>query len=384
MDKKRKTYLAVLSSVIVICATATAGSYFFTLTYHEGTVMSDFNGTVSSAVYDPHNGLVYVSSYYVNKLCVYNPENSSVVKTIDMPFAPSMGIYDPVYNLLYFPPLELSRYSSDVPITVINASTNTIAGNISLGNYNYVQNTVLDKSTGAIFVLANSGLFRIDGTNLTTLHLPMIFPAGGMYYAMDPNNNLSFFLDSNPVATYALENYSNSTSGVTQFHDLNPLSARGVYIEFIPHTNQLIFATTKAIYCVNPLNISDIQFSIATPQTRNGGSEVNSLVYMASTNSIYVSYGDHEILVYNDTSGELNGQITLKNGGLYPAFLSIGPNGTLLATAGGSLYIINPVLTNLQPYWISFLPILGMAISVSLYSIFRYLLWSRKTRRTVS
>lgn len=381
MKFRAKLYPAILVLVIIAATYLSATSYYGTMSYPQSSILSSFNGTASSAVFDSQNGLIYVSSFYANAVYVFNPSDSRIIKTINMPIGPEMGMLDPLSHYIYFPGLEQSYKNFTTIVTVINASSNVIVANISLGIFDPVQNVVFDNSSGLVYVLANSGLYSLNRTVLRNCNLTAnVFPAS--QFAADPYSGTGFFIGSMYPTVYSVSNYSGNGTTVSQARSFGPEVPNNYFIEFIGQTNQLMVSAENALYCIDPSNLSHTFFSIKLPQKVNSGNGVSSLVYDASTKSIYVTtYGHHNIRVYNDSNGIMRGIISLGSAGSAQSYVSVGPNGTLLAIAGSSLLSVNPVLTEPQPDWTAFAVLTALSASAAAYSTYRYIIWKNRKIR---
>lgn len=370
--------MTILCSIITVSAAISTASFFSTLTYHQTHKVSSFPGTPSSVVYDPENGLIYVSSYYANTISIYNPVNSTIIKVIDTSIGPEKGLFDPFNNHIYFANIEASIDNYSALITVINSSTNNITGTINLGNFNSVENMVLDDATGSVFALTDGDLYSINGTHLHRENVSdFVFPS--TQYALDSNASIGFMLISQYSSVYSLKMLSNNTSKVSQFRHFGTLSSVSAFMSFIQSTDQLFVSTNEYLYSVNPSNLSGIQYAIQLPQNKLVGNGVSSLTYFPSTNSIYVTqYGHHNIRVYNDSNGDFLGVIRVGNGNLYPSSLTVGRNGALLVVAGDSLFSVEPVLSIPEPFWPLFIGVTLVAVSSSIFSTLRYVIWRKK------
>jgi len=235
--------------------------------------------------YDSQNGYLYIADTEGNGISVINTANNTLLST----GAPSITqstlvMYDPDNNNLY-----ATSLSSDntLYIAVLNPSTLSIIGSISLSNVSTgVDSIVYDQSNKMIYV-ANS---PINGqgnvtvinaqTNSFVTNIPVgVSPEGA---ALDPSNGRLYVANYDSANVSVIDTTSNTVVGNISIPGFGNAPS---YVVFDPH-NGYVYVTEGSygsISVINP-NSSSVVGSV---NSSAGGAD--HIVFDASNHDLYVT-----------------------------------------------------------------------------------------------
>ena len=235
-------YVASRGSVVVVNGIQTSGS---------------FSGCSSPAsiVFDSSNGAVYEacigeSAYSGNSgfVLATNPTGSVIANT-STGTSPRGILYNSVNRQLY-----LADYPDPI-LTVVDATTNKLVGNISLGfqSGGYANHLEFDQKNGYVYATSsvNGTILVINDTSNKAIKTVTLASSGAGLFFDPVNQNLYFSVDGNPIGIVVINSLTNSATGYimtgAQFQLLGCNPSNGdMYVAF----NDTIEVISGATYSV--------------------------------------------------------------------------------------------------------------------------------------
>lgn len=310
----------------------------------------------SDAVYDPSNGMIYVSSLYKGQVYGYNSSSFQLESTISLDGMFSVlqqtnEIFDPHNGMLYVAGIS--------GLAVINTTTNAMAATINFGYDNFTQGMVLG-ANGDLYVSQGMSVTVVNGSravgNYTLQGLRPVVYNDDVTFAQDPGlNTVYLVLDSSGQLMYSSSLSHLNLSNVRYGQKYN----NPTYVKFQQSTNQLLIGTTHRLHVVNPSNVSDTIFTINLVNSAGG---VKAVMYSSYTNYMYIStYGSQAIYAYNDTTGSYVGAFRQSVDYNTPTGIVQVSPGRMAVSAGSVLILENELPSNLSPN----MSALGTALAIS-------------------
>lgn len=284
-------------------------------------IKSNAVGTSSSLepdhfLYDPINGLLYVSEQATNTVAVINLTTFSVVANISVGTYPEGMLLDPVTHDIYV--ANVGYHNNSNNISVVDPNTNRVVQSVTVGTGPWM--LTYDPQTREIFS-ANSGSYNVSIINASTNQVIGNVAVGTVPYGIvyDPASNDVFVANDHSdnvsvinassdrvlktlsVGHIPAETWLDSLNGniyipdwgsqnVTVIDGLNatvlpPISTGSLPQGATNDPNDMVYVTNSGSNNVTAINGSNNQVAYSFPV----GNHPDDIVYVARTNSLFVA-----------------------------------------------------------------------------------------------
>ncbi|MHB1709483.1 MAG: hypothetical protein ACYCT2_08435 [Thermoplasmataceae archaeon] len=293
----------------------------------KNNVSSNINGIndASALAVDTNNGAIYVSDYpYVS---IYNISMHRFIKNITIDALAYGAIYDKINGMVY-----LTDYSTN-KITVINTTTESIQGNISLPEFDPTAMSI-NLIDNEIYVAASSDLCIINGTT-NTISSVFNMNAQIVGVSFDPLLDNIFITTSQGIFLLNATNQIIETLSI----QLGYSPYNNIYLN--KYTNQIyvIDGSADALYTIGEKTLYPVDF------TETGINATNWYLNISGQTPIYSSANYIETY---EPNGTYNYSIADDNQSLVPSL----PSGTFIVN--GSIVQVTFTFVKV-PYLVRFI-----------------------------
>jgi YVTN family beta-propeller protein len=331
--------IAAVALVAVVIVTSPAPATSSTTVRHQATV-----GTYpSGVVFDPTNGLLYVSNEGSDNVSVVNATTFQLVRTIPTGHEARWGSLDPLNGRLFV----ANDFSSTV--SVIDTYNNSLLTTFQTPGYSYAVGVQFDPTSGMVYVLENNN-DDLLGVNPDTYAISSVIPIlanpGGQQYAINATSDLIYFPARGYSEVQVLDPQNGST--VAQFPTLSPF---GPTTTFLDPVNGLLYVMLGGLLdspgnttvVLNPATgsiVSSIQV----------GGWPNDYAYDAGRHLLYVDCeATDDVSVIDTTSNRVVNSISFQIGAL-PGAIAVNPsNGEIFVTELGTGMLVEVALNGSSP-----------------------------------
>ena len=283
----------------------------------------------SSVVFDPVNGLAYVTNMNSDSISVVNATSLSLVSTISTGLEARQGALDALNGLLFV----ANDFSSNV--SVIRTSTDTVLTTLYFPGYSYTLEDQFDASTGQVYIEANNNddLLAINASNFSvTRILPFDTNPGGPPFGIDTTTHILYWPARGSFAVEPIQ----QLTGVA-YPEIPTPSGFGPLNTFFDPTNRLLYAMLGG-WAVNPGN----QIVVLNPTSGTVVADLTvgvfpgQYAYDSARQLLYVVCQDSDIVsVINATTNQVVATISLGLGSS-PGAIAVDPStGNLFITELG-------------------------------------------------
>jgi YVTN family beta-propeller protein len=270
-----------------------------------------------SVAYDPANGDMYVANRNNNTISVIDSNTNAVIATIPIP-TPTGIVYDSANSNIY-----ATGYNSPTGVIVINGTTNTITGSVTIGGF--PNGITFDPANGDLYATSTgtNTVTVINGATNSVIGSPISVQTSPEDIAFDPANNYLY-----------VTNYGNSTvsviNGATNTIVGSPISV-GISpfnIRFDP-ANGYLYVSNAGGSSISVINgtTNSVTSTISIP-----GSVPSGIAFDPANKYLYVTDGHSSVVLINGTTNTLAGS---------PIPVGTTPAGIAYDSANGYLYVTN-------------------------------------------
>ena len=293
----------------------------------QNSVSSNINGMndASALAVDINDGTIYVSDYpYVS---IYNISMHTLIKNITINALSYGVLYDEINKLVY-----LSDYNTNI-ITVINTTTESIQGNISLPVSNPTALSI-NLNNNEIYVAASSDLCIINGTTNT---ISSVLSMNGQIVGVSFDSVLGDVFVTTSGGVFLI----NATNQIVETLRMNLGYSPYNNIYFNGYTNQIyvIDSSADTLYTIVEKTLYPVYF------TETGINATNWYLNISGQNSIASSVDSIETY---EPNGTYNYSISDDNQSMVPSL----PSGIFIVS--GSMVQVNVTFLKV-PYLVRFI-----------------------------
>lgn len=339
---------------------------------------NNYRWVLTSAVYDPVNGLVYATNSPNNTVVVFDPKNYSIVGYITVGNEPVSITINPANGYLYV----VNRGSGT--ISVIDPSTNKVVNTIYVGNSPYM--AVYNPSDGYLYVANNLGFgnWSIQLVNNQGVVKSMYFSFSANSMAYDPVSH--YVIVGMLGGVYAISGDRIVAKNTNQYFENTYIGNSVQALAVNPTTGDIYGVTYRAVVVYNPYNLN---MTGAVPVNLAGVTSsavyANGTVYVVTLFSgiLYSTYKVYAVNVAQNSSklilsvtevntvvSQVNNVIANADGKLVLAFTTPTP-----------FYVVNPqngkavgVGVNVDDSAVIYNPVTGYVYATNQYSNVLYVI----------